>query len=281
MLSLDHVTYQYPTGERPALRDLTLTIPAGQFCAVVGANGAGKSTLAYTLAGFVPHFYHGTLTGSVTVAGLNTANATLADLVRRVGLVFQNPYNQISGSKFTVREEVAFGLENLGVPRAEMETRVAATMELVGIAALAERSPLNLSGGQMQRVALAAVLAMQPQVLVLDEPTSQLDPLGAKEVFAAVQALAAARRVTVVMVEHKLEWVAAFADRVLVLAEGALVADGPPAEVLADAKLAAGAGQTRYTQAAGLVRARGGLPAAQPLPVTLPQAVTAFGGQAR
>ncbi|MCC7357917.1 MAG: ABC transporter ATP-binding protein [Anaerolineales bacterium] len=279
MLSLDQVTYQYPTGERPALRDLTLTIPAGQFCAVVGANGAGKSTLAYTLAGFVPHFYRGTLTGSVSVAGLDTTKATLADLVRRVGLVFQSPYNQISGSKFTVREEVAFGLENLGVPRDEMAARVAATLELVGIAALAERSPLNLSGGQMQRVALAAVLAMQPQVLVLDEPTSQLDPVGAKEVFSAVQALAAAGRVTVVMVEHKLEWVAAFAERVLVLADGALAADGPPTEVLAEAALAVGAGQTRYTQAARLARARGGLPAEQPLPVTLPQAVAAFGGR--
>jgi energy-coupling factor transporter ATP-binding protein EcfA2 len=156
---------------------------------------------------------------------------------------------------------------------------VAATLELVGIEALAERSPLNLSGGQMQRVALAAVLAMQPQVLVLDEPTSQLDPIGTKEVFAAVQALAAARRVTVVMVEHKLEWVAAFAERVLVLADGALVADGAPADVLADEGLTAGAGQTRYTQAARLVRERGGLPAGQPLPVTLPQAVAALSGK--
>src|SRR5689334_17553616 len=108
MLNLDHVTYTYPGAERPALRDLTLSIPAGQVCAVIGANGAGKSTLAHTLAGFVPHFYHGTLAGSVTVDGLNTASATLADLVRRVGLVFQNPYNQISGTKYTVREEVAF-----------------------------------------------------------------------------------------------------------------------------------------------------------------------------
>ncbi len=277
MLTLDHVTYHYPNTERPALRDLTLNIPAGQFCAIIGANGAGKSTLAYTLAGFVPHFYHGDLAGMVTVDGLNTATVTLADLVRRVGLVFQNPYNQISGTKFTVREEVAFGLENLGVPRAEMLERVTATMQLIGIAELAERSPLNLSGGQMQRVALAAVLAMQPQVLVLDEPTSQLDPIGTREVFAAVRALAASRRVTVVMVEHKLEWVATFAERVLVLADGALVADGPPAEILAsDLLMTQAVGQTRYTQAARLVRERGGLPVDQPLPVTLPQAVAAF-----
>ena len=277
MLNLDHVTYVYPGTERPALRDITLNIPAGQFCAIIGANGAGKSTLAYTLAGFVPHFYHGTLTGTVNVAGLNTAAATLADLVRRVGLVFQNPYNQISGTKFTVREEVAFGLENLGVPRAEMQARIETTMQLIGIDGLAERSPLALSGGQMQRVALAAVLAMQPQVLVLDEPTAQLDPVGTREVFAAVQALAASHRVTVVMIEHKLEWIATYAERVLVLADGALVADGPPAEVLTSpALLVHAVGQTRYTQAARIVRERGGLPAEQPLPVTLPQAIETF-----
>ncbi len=277
MLTLEHVTYAYPNTERPALRDLSLTIPAGQVCAVVGANGAGKSTLAYTLAGFVPHFYHGTLTGAVTLAGLNTAAVTLPDLVRRVGLVFQNPYNQLSGTKFTVREEVAFGLENLGVPRPEMLDRIAATMQLTGIAALADRSPLTLSGGQMQRVALASVLAMQPQVLVLDEPTSQLDPIGAREMLAAVQALAASGHITVVLIEHKLEWVATFADRVLVLADGALVADGPPAAVLAsDLMLTHAAGQTRYTQAARLAREHGGLAAAQPLPVTLEQAVAAF-----
>ena len=282
MIELQHVTYTYPGGERPALRDVTLEIPAGQFCAVIGANGAGKSTLAYTLAGFVPHFFHGVLSGTVRVANRPTQITPLSDLVSVVGLVSQNPFNQISGTKFTVREEVAFGLENLGVPRVEMLERVAAAMRLVGIENLADRSPLALSGGQMQRLALAAVLAMQPQVLVVDEPTSQLDPVGSREVFAALRALAEQQRVTVVMIEHKLEWVAAFAERVIALADGAVVADGTPAAVLtAEALSALGVGQTRFTQAARQARGAGGWPVQRPLPVTLDEAVAGFAAGSR
>ena len=279
MITLDHVTYTYPAASAPALRDVSLTIPAGQFCAVVGANGAGKSTLAYTLAGFIPHFYHGTLIGEVSVAGHKTRQTPLPQLVQKVGLVFQNPVNQISGTKFTVREEIAFGLENLGVPRGEMLARIEEVMELVGIAPLAERSPLALSGGQMQRVALAAVLVMRPQVLVLDEPTAQLDPLGSREVSAAIQALVVETQMTVVMIEHKLEWIAAFADRVVALADGAVVADGKAVEVLTDETLLVrGIGQTRYTLAARRARARGCWPQARRLPVTLEEAVEGFKG---
>jgi energy-coupling factor transporter ATP-binding protein EcfA2 len=160
-----------------------------------------------------------------------------------------------------------------------MKRRLSETLNLMGLEDVAERSPLALSGGQMQRVALAGVLAMQPAVLVLDEPTSQLDPVGSREVFAAVRALAAERRVTVVMIEHKLEWVATFAERVLVMAGGTLVADGPPGEILAGATMAAhGAGQTRYTQAARLARDRGHWPKEQALPVSLDQAAEGFEG---
>jgi energy-coupling factor transporter ATP-binding protein EcfA2 len=277
MISLHGITYTYPGTSQPALKDISLEIPAGQFCAVVGANGAGKSTLAFTLAGFIPHFYHGKLAGQAVVAGKNVADTPLDELVLSAGLIFQNPFNQISGAKFTVREEVAFGLENLGVPRAEMLARVEETLALVGIADLADRSPLALSGGQMQRVAIASVLAMRPQVLILDEPTSQLDPIGSREVFAAVRALAAGRGMTVVMIEHKLEWVAVFADRVVALSGGALVAAGRPEDVLtAEGLPALGIGQTRYTQAARRARAAGLWPPGAPLPVTLDQAVAGF-----
>jgi len=189
MIELDKVSYTYPAAAGPALQDISLSIPEGQFCALIGVNGAGKSTLAYTIAGFVPHFYHGTLTGKVTVANLDTQTTPLHELVTRAGLIFQNPFNQISGTKYTVREEIAFGLENLGIARTKMLARIDAAMSIVGINDLAERSPLALSGGQMQRVAIASVLAMQPPVLVLDEPTSQLDPIGSREVFSAVRAL--------------------------------------------------------------------------------------------
>ena len=277
MISLQHVTYTYPGTTSPALRDVSLAIPAGQFCALIGANGAGKSTLAYTLAGFVPHFYHGKLTGEVTLAGKPTRLTPLNELVLSVGLIFQNPFNQISGTKFTVREEIAFGLENLGMPRPEMQVRVAATMALLGIEDLADRSPLALSGGQMQRVAIASVLAMRPKVLVLDEPTSQLDPIGSREVFSAVRALMAQENMTVVMIEHKLEWVAVFADRVVALAEGMIVADGTAAEILTDERLLGkGIGQTRYTQAARQARQLGRWPGTRPLPVILEQAVQGF-----
>jgi energy-coupling factor transporter ATP-binding protein EcfA2 len=192
--------------------------------------------------------------------------------------VFQNPYNQISGSKFTVREEIAFGMENLGVPREEMEARCEEMMLLVGIGDLAERSPMNLSGGQMQRVALAAVLAMKPQVLVLDEPTSQLDPIGSREMLAAVRRLTAERSMTVVMVEHKLEWLAVYADRLVALSEGRIVADGSPGEVLADERVRSlNVGQTRYSQAADLARKAGRWPAGRRLAVTLEEAVEGFG----
>jgi energy-coupling factor transporter ATP-binding protein EcfA2 len=150
-------------------------------------------------------------------------------------------------------------------------------MELLGISDLAERSPLALSGGQMQRVAIASVLAMQPKVLVLDEPTSQLDPIGSREVFAAVRDLMAERGMTVVMIEHKLEWVARFADRVIALAGGSVVADGTAREVLTDERLLAfGIGQTRYTQAARQARLAGLWPAERSLAVTLEEAVDGF-----
>jgi energy-coupling factor transport system ATP-binding protein len=277
MIILDHVTYTYPGTKSPALKDISLTIPDGQFCAVIGPNGAGKSTLAYTLAGFVPHFYHGTLSGQVTVAGNDTRDRPLSDLVLNTGLIFQNPFNQISGTKFTVREEIAFGLENLGLPREEMLSRVEETLALVGISELADRSPLALSGGQMQRVAIASVLAMRPQVLVLDEPTAQLDPIGSREVFNAVRELMMSRKMTVVMIEHKLEWVAGFADRAIAMAGGQILADGRPTEVLTDESLISyGVGQTRYTQAARRARTLGHWPAGRPLPVTLEDAAEGF-----
>ncbi|HXV98391.1 MAG TPA: ABC transporter ATP-binding protein [Anaerolineae bacterium] len=276
LIEIEKLTYHYPHTDQPALRDLSLQIEAGEFVAVIGANGAGKSTLCYTLTGFVPHFFQGDMAGRVNVAGLETHEQPLEDLVLVSGLVFQNPFNQISGAKFTVYEEIAFGLENLGVPREEMGPRIERAMALTGITEMADRSPYALSGGQQQRVALASMLVMEPQVLVLDEPTSQLDPLGSREVFAAIRELSR-QGMTVVMAEHKLEWVATFADRVLVLAGGELILSGPPAEVLTSPLLETHhIGQTRYTTVARRVEAEGGWPADQPLPVTLDEAEAGF-----
>lgn len=276
LIDIVSLTYSYPHTTQPALRDITLSIEEGSFVALVGANGAGKSTLCYTITGFVPHFFQGELTGKAQIAGHDTASSTLADIVVLAGLVFQKPQNQISGTKFTVYEEVAFGLENLGVPREEMGPRIESALELAGISNLRDRSPYALSGGQQQRLALASMLAMETPIVVLDEPTSQLDPIGSREVFEVIKELSRKGR-TVIMAEHKLEWVATFADRVVVLDEGRILLDGPPSEVLTSPLLGANdIGYTRYTSVARAAQASHLWPAEQPLPVTIDQAEAGF-----
>jgi energy-coupling factor transport system ATP-binding protein len=275
VVELKNVTYQYPTTAKPALKDLTMKVEEGEFIAVIGPNGAGKSTLCYTIAGFVPHFFKGDLTGTVEVAGQDLSTSTLNDWVLNVGLAFQNPFNQISGAKYTVFEEIAFGLENIGIPRDEMKERVQAAMELTGISDLTDRSPYSLSGGQQQRVALTSILVMQPKVLVLDEPTSQMDPVGTREVFGVIRTMAE-RGMTVLMAEHKMEWIAQFADRVIALHEGQILLDGKPAEVLtSDLLPEKGFGISRYTSVARKAR-KLGLWKKENLPVTLDEAIEGF-----
>jgi energy-coupling factor transporter ATP-binding protein EcfA2 len=277
MIHFERVTYTYPHTAHPALRDINLDIDEGSFVAVIGANGAGKSTLCAALAGFIPHHFRGELQGRVIVDGLDTATTPLSELVTRVGLVFQNPFNQLSGAKLTLAEEVAFGLENLGVPREEMFARVNAALDIVGLREFANRSPYALSGGEMQRVALACILVMEPRVLVLDEPTAQLDPIGTRELFHALRALISERRCTVVLVEQKTEWIAAFADRVIALHDGAIVLDGTPRAVLTSARLdEIGIRVPRYTVAARAAREQGLWQRELELPVTFEQAVQGF-----
>lgn len=274
MISVDNLTYRYPATEEPALSNVSLAIEEGSYVALVGANGAGKSTLCYALAGFIPHFYKGALSGGVTVDGAPLADRALSDLAGTIGLVFQDPFNQITGARFTIREEVAFGLENLGVGRDEMEDRVAEALSLVGLDGIGNRSPYEISGGQQQRLAIASVIVMRPRVLVLDEPTSQLDPAGTRELFSTLARLARDRSTTIVVAEHKIEWVAAFADRVIVLEAGTMAADGSPRDVLS--REFAGLRRTSYTRAAAEARSRGLADRDRPLPVTLEQAVEFF-----
>lgn len=276
IVTLNNVTYKYPLTEQPALLNVNLQVNEGEFVAIIGPNGAGKSTLCYTLSGFIPHFFKGELEGEVWVAGVETQQSTLSEWVLNAGLVFQNPFNQISGSKFTVFEEIAFGLENIGVPREEMITRVKNIMELTGISELADRSPYALSGGQQQRVALASILVMEPKVLVLDEPTSQMDPIGTREVFGVIKKMSE-RGMTVIMAEHKVEWVAEFADRVLALYEGEILLEGKPGDVLTSPELPRkGFGVSRYTSAARAAQERGIAAIDSPLPVTLQEAIAFF-----
>jgi energy-coupling factor transport system ATP-binding protein len=277
IVNLRKVTYKYPLTEAPALNKVDLQAREGEFIAVIGPNGSGKSTLCYTLAGFVPHFFKGELGGTVEVAGVQSSKSTLSEWVLNVGLVFQNPFNQISGAKYTVYEEIAFGLENLGTPRAEIPARVEEALTMTGIRDLADRSPYSLSGGQQQRVALTSILVMRPKVLVLDEPTSQMDPIGTREVFGVIRTLAG-RGMTVIMAEHKVEWVAQFADRVVALYEGKVLMDGKPGDVLTSERLLGrGFGISRYTSAAREAVKEGLWPKKRDLPVTLDEAVAGFG----
>jgi len=276
IVKINNVTYHYPLTETPALRNLSLEVEEGEFLAVIGPNGAGKSTLCYAISGFIPHFFKGKLEGSITVAGIETRDSSMDEWVLNVGLAFQNPFNQMSGAKFTVFEEIAFGLENTGVPRKEMIARVKNAMALTGITALAERSPFSLSGGQQQRVALTSILVMEPKVLVLDEPTSQLDPIGTREVFRVIRNMSQTG-MTVILAEHKIEWIAEYADRVIALDNGEILLEGTPSDVLTSPLLPErGFGISRYTSLARKAREAGIWEKTRPLPVTLSDAIEGF-----
>ncbi|MBN1266148.1 MAG: ABC transporter ATP-binding protein [Anaerolineales bacterium] len=278
IIELKDFSYSYPITEKPSLKGISLNVEPGEFLAVVGPNGAGKSTLCYAIAGFLGNYFRGTMEGSLQVLGRELQETGLGEWILDVGLVFQNPFTQLSGSKFTVYEEIAFGLENLGVPREEMRPRIDAVMNLTGIADLKDRSPYALSGGQQQRVALASIFVMSPKVLVLDEPTSQMDPIGTREVFQVIKELSRSG-VTIILAEHKVEWVAEFADRVIALSEGEIFLQGKPHDVFTSPELVAvGGNVTRYTTVARRVQQEGLGDPEKPLPITLHEAVRWFGG---
>ena len=204
IISIEHLKYKYPGTDRLVLDDISLSIEKGEFIGIIGKNGAGKSTLSQAIIGLVPQFYNGAYGGSVLVDGLRAESVPVGEMCEHVGLVFQNPCNQRSGARDTVYGEVAFGLQNLGVEREEMKNRIERVLKQLDIWQYRDRNPFDLSGGQMQRVAIAGILVMQPDVMILDEPTSQLDPQGTEEVFRVVDALTKTG-ITIIMIEQKLE----------------------------------------------------------------------------
>ncbi len=236
VIELKNVTYSYPLTDTPALKDFSCTIEEGKFYGVIGSNGAGKTTLCSLIRGFAPDFFKGELSGDVLVYGKPTSEYAPGELSLKIGYVFQNPFNQISGVKDTLFEEVAFGLENFGVPVDEIEERVTRVMELTNITDLAEKNPFELSGGQQQRVALASIIVLEPDILVIDEPTSQLDPEGTESVFKIIKAMKEQKK-TIILVEHKIDLIAEYADEVLVLHEGELIRSGAKQQVLTDMSL--------------------------------------------
>lgn len=232
-IQIKNLTYRYPTSEADVLKDVSFTVKKGELCAIVGANGSGKTTLCNAIRGFVPKFYKGEISGDVLVNGRDVKEDPDGKNALEIGFVFQNPFTQISGIASTVYEELAYGLENMGVEPEEIRQRIERIMELTKIQEFRDRDPYQLSGGQQQRVALAAILVMDQDVLVIDEPTSQLDPQSTDDVFEIIKLMKSMGK-TVVLVEHKMEQIAEYADQIIVLDGGQVVMEGTPKEVFSD-----------------------------------------------
>ncbi|MCL2690631.1 MAG: ATP-binding cassette domain-containing protein [Candidatus Bathyarchaeota archaeon] len=235
IIEISDLVYTYPGASKPSIDGLSLNIEKGDFVLITGPSGCGKTSLCRTFNGLIPHFYSGELKGQIIVAGQNISGKKTFDLAKHVGLVFQNPENQLFA--LSVEKDVAFGLENLGMSRDEMRKRVDWSLNLAGIYDLRERSPHEVSGGQQQRVAIASVLAMQPEIIVLDEPTSFLDPLSAERIFEVIYKLNQEQGITVVLVEHRLDLTVKYANHLVVMDKGKICFEGNPRDLLCNEEI--------------------------------------------
>jgi len=249
-IEIKNFSYKYPLEDKNVLENLNLKIEKGEFWAVIGKNGSGKTTLCNALRRFVPDFYKGEVIGEILVDGKNLKDFSPKELVTKIGFVFQNPFTQISGVKDTVFEEIAYGLENLAVEKEKIIKRVNETLKLLEIEHLKDKNPQEMSGGQKQRVALASIIVMDPEILVIDEPTSQLDPKGTQDIFKIINIMAKKGK-TIILVEHKLELIAEYAEKIVVLDEGKIILSGKASEVLNNKSLLEkGIGMTQYSMLA-------------------------------
>lgn len=223
-------SFKYRQTKRRALKNVSFEVEKGSFFCVIGANGSGKSTLCNALTGLVPHYFVGRSSGEVLVEGTPVQESSVAELSSKIGFVFQNPFNQLSYTAGTVAEELAYGLGNRGIPRDKMFEKVEYVAKLMRIDHILSKNPLELSGGQVQRVAFGSAFIMEPEILVLDECTTQLDPAGSEEIFDIVKRLNQ-KGITVVMVDHDMERVARCADKILVLDQGEAAAVGEPKSI--------------------------------------------------
>lgn len=236
MIRIRDLTFHYGDASKPALQDVNLEIEDGEFVLVTGPSGCGKSSLCRCLNGLIPHFYGGRIAGELRVQGLDVMESTTKELATRVGMVFQDPENQVVA--MDAEREIAFGLENLAFTKDVMAKRVEESLDTLGISAIRHRQVHELSGGEKQKVVIASVLALHPDILVLDEPTSELDPKGAEEVLSIVQRLNDELGITVILVEQRLDRVVHLVDRMIVLDEGRIVADGNARAVVANGDIA-------------------------------------------
>lgn len=230
IIETKNLTYTYPGKEEPSIKNVSTKIEKGEFTLITGPSGCGKTTICRCFNGLIPHFYQGELKGEITVVGLDVTKHPTSEMAKHVGLVFQNPENQLFA--LSIEKDVAFGLENMGFSREEMQKRVDWALNLTGLNDLRERAPNEVSGGQQQRAAIAGILAMQPEIIVLDEPTSFLDPLSAKRIFKVIYDLNKKLEITIVLVEHRLDLTAKYADHIIVMDGGRISMDGDPREIL-------------------------------------------------
>jgi energy-coupling factor transporter ATP-binding protein EcfA2 len=257
VIKLKDLSFSHSGSEETALKNINVEINKGEFVAIIGANNSGKSSLCYALTGVIPHLYRGKMQGSICINNQDTKTKSVPEISNEAGLVMNIPKNQLSGVRYTVFEEVAFSLENRGIEREEMKQQVAQTLKKIGIEELADRCPQHLSGGQQQKVVLASVLANNPEILVLDEPTTFLDPQGTRQVFEILHQLQQSGK-TIVIAEQNMELIAMYADRVIALHDGEMILDGTPSAVLTDSKLQQiGMDSLRYTKVSELAAQKG------------------------
>lgn len=236
MLTLEAISYRYAGARQPSIHDLNLQLAETEVVGLCGPGESGKTTVCLVASGLAPRAIRGSLEGRLLVDGTDVAGWPMHELVSRVGICFQDPTTQLSGVSGTVYEEVAFGPMNLGLPRSEIVARTEEALETLGLTDLARRDPSRLSGGQMQLVAIAGLLAMQPAHLILDEPTAELDPAGATLVGDAITRLAAAGA-SILIAEQRTDLLARICQRVVLLREGRVEAQGPAADVLGHPRL--------------------------------------------
>ncbi|MCS7132775.1 MAG: ATP-binding cassette domain-containing protein [Nitrososphaeria archaeon] len=253
IIEIEDLSFKYSGSSSYALKNVNLSISEGEFVVLAGRSGCGKTTLLRCLNGLIPHFYEGEFSGSVRVNGMNTSETPPYILAQVVGMVFQNPDNQLFA--LTVEADIAFPLENLGLPREVIMERVEWALKTLNISDLRDRSPFELSGGQKQKVAIASVIAMKPKILLLDEPTSSLDPLSAKNLIDSILELNRRERLTIMISEHRLELLLPHAHRFIVMDRGEILYDGDPRVILKDDLLIYGIPTPRVSEVARHINA--------------------------
>lgn len=257
ILEVKNFSFLYNQTTNKVLNNISFRVEQGSFFCVIGSNGSGKSTLCNSLVGLIPHYFLGEMSGEVWVDGTDVSKSNIGELSQKIGLVFQNPFNQLSYTAGTVAEELAYGLGNRGIPREEMLKKVERVSQLMRVDHILTKNPLELSGGQVQRVAFGSTFILEPEILVLDECTTQLDPIGAEEIFEIIKKINK-DGITVIVVDHDMERVAKYADKVLVLSKGEVVKIGSPQSVFTDPELERyGINPPDYVKISHMLRERG------------------------